>query len=267
MTTDAWQPDRYLAFADHRLRPALDLLARVPTEAPSRVVDLGCGTGTLTRHARARWPGAEIVGLDASPGMLARARAEPGGDTITWQTADIATWTPASDAERPDVILSNAALHWLSDHDTLFPRLIQALAPGGVLAVQMPRNFDRPSHALPKVVAARPPFAATCADLAAAPPPVDPPDVYARRLLGAGVTRFDLWETDYQQILPGGPESIADFTRSTTLLPYLERLPDEARRAAFLEAYRAEVAAAYRALPDGRTLFPFRRLFLTARRD
>jgi len=264
MSTHGWQPEHYLAFADHRLRPALDLLARVPTKAPARVVDLGCGTGTLTRRARARWPRAEIIGVDASQAMLARARAELGSEAITWQAADIADWAPRDESERPDVILSNAALHWLGDHDTLFPRLLEALAPGGVLAVQMPRNGDRPSHALPKVVAARPPFAAACADLIAAPPQVDPPQVYARRLLSAGIESFELWETDYQQILPGGPETIADFTRSTTLLPYLERLADETLKADFLAAYRAEVAAAYDALADGRTLFAFRRLFLVA---
>ena len=267
MTATGWQPESYLAFADHRLRPALDLLARVPLAAPARVVDLGCGTGTLTRHARARWPEARVTGIDASDAMLARARAEPDGAGITWQAADMATWRPASEAERPDLILSNAALHWLGDHDAVFARLLNALTPGGVLAVQMPRNFDRPSHALVKTVAARAPFADACADLVAAPPPVDPPEAYARRLLAAGMAWFDLWETDYQQILPGGPETIADFTRSTTLLPYLERLGgDGPRAAAFLMAYREEVARAYDALPDGRTLFAFRRLFLIAAR-
>ncbi|KAA5605656.1 methyltransferase domain-containing protein [Roseospira marina] len=264
-TPPDWTPSDYLAFADHRLRPALDLLARVPLERPAHVVDLGCGTGTLTRHARTRWPDAAILGVDASPAMLARARAESAPD-IAWAEADIATWTPPREA-RPDVLLSNAALHWLGDHDRLFPRLLSLLAPGGVLAVQMPRNFDRPSHALVKTVAADGPWADRFADLIARPAPVDPPDAYAARLLAAGAADLALWETDYQQILPGGPETIADVTRSTTLRPWLARLEDDpTKRDAFLAAYRARVAAAYTALPDGRTLFPFRRLFLIATR-
>ncbi|MQX35664.1 methyltransferase domain-containing protein [Roseospira navarrensis] len=260
-----WSPADYLAFADHRLRPALDLLARVPVADPGRVVDLGCGTGTLTRYARERWPSAHLTGLDSSPAMLERARAESPAD-ITWAEADIATWVPAADA-RPDVILSNAALHWVGDHDALFPRLLSALAPGGVLAVQMPRNYGRPALALIKATGMNGPWAERVADLVAKPPPVDPPDRYAARLLGAGVTDLELWETDYQQILPGPPETIADFTRSTALRPWLARLEDApALQDGFLAAYRARVAAAYAPLPDGRALYPFRRLFLIARR-
>jgi len=263
----AWSPDNYLAFADLRLRPALDLLARIPLAAPGHIVDLGCGTGTLTRQLAARWPGARVTGLDSSSAMLDRARAEPGADAITWTLDDIATWAPTPD-EAPDLIVSNAALHWVPDHDTLFPRLLAALAPGGVLAVQMPRNHDRPSHTLMAVVATDDgPWAPALADLIAAPSPVDPPDAMARRLLAAGATSIDLWETDYQQRLQGGPDAVAAFTGSTALRPWLERLPDDAAREAFRAAYRKRLRAAYPSLPDGTVLFPFRRQFLVARAD
>jgi trans-aconitate 2-methyltransferase len=266
MGSESWSPDAYLTFADHRLRPALEMLARVPLDAPMCVVDLGCGTGALTRAARARWPTARVIGVDSSVEMLDRARAE-GLDGIDWREADIAAWAPAGDAARPDLILSNAALHWLGDHDRLFPRLLKTLRPGGVLAVQMPRNHDRPSHTLIRAVAAEGPWAGALADLIAAPNPVDPPEAYARRLLAAGAGSLDLWETDYQQRLSGGPEAIADFTGSTALRPWLARLPDDTARAAFVADYRARLRTAYPPLPDGSVLFPFRRLFLVARRS
>ncbi|MBB4267020.1 methyltransferase domain-containing protein [Roseospira visakhapatnamensis] len=260
-----WTPDTYLTFADHRLRPALDLLARIPMDAPRRIVDLGCGTGALTRHLAARWPNAEITGLDTSAEMLSRAQAEDGGKTITWVQGDIATWTP-DDQGSPDLITSNAALHWLDGHDVLFPRLLDALAPGGVLAVQMPRNHDRPSHALIRAVAKEGPWEPLLAALVAAPPPVDPPEVTVRRLLAAGAATVDAWETDYQQILAGGPDAVAAFTDSTALRPWLARLPDATMRDAFRAAYRGRLATAYESLPNGRVLFPFRRQFLVATR-
>src|SRR6266516_3659447 len=136
-----WDPAQYLKFAGPRLRPALDLLQRIDCEAPSRVYDLGAGAGNVTRLIAARWPEARIVGIDGSAEMLAKAAAE--NPEIEWRQADLASWRP----ERPaDVIYSNAALHWLDDHERLFPALFAGLAPGSVLAVQIPRNFGAPSH-------------------------------------------------------------------------------------------------------------------------
>jgi len=139
----AWDPDIYLAFAGPRFRPVLDLLQRITHEAPARIVDLGCGTGNAAPLMRRRWPDARITGVDGSPDMLARAReAHPDA---TWIEADVAEWAPD---EAPDLVFSNAALHWLDDHDRLFPRLLGMLAPGGQLAVQMPRNYHAPGLAL-----------------------------------------------------------------------------------------------------------------------
>ncbi|MGH6942753.1 MAG: methyltransferase domain-containing protein, partial [Geminicoccaceae bacterium] len=136
-----WSPERYLAFADHRTRPAIELLARVALKTPSRVVDLGCGPGNATALLAARWPKAEITGVDSSPEMLGKARAS--GLRATWELADIADWAP----EQPcDLLYTNAALQWLPDHARLVPRLFEQVRPGGALAVQMPRYFDAPSH-------------------------------------------------------------------------------------------------------------------------
>src|SRR6187455_1386434 len=133
-----WNPQRYLEFADLRLRPAVDLLARVPAIAPGTVADLGCGAGNVTRLLAERWPGAAIVGVDSSRPMLDKARvALAGAANLRFEERDLATWMPDAPV---DVVYSNATLHWLDDHAELFPRLMSALAPGGVLAVQIPNN-------------------------------------------------------------------------------------------------------------------------------
>ena len=253
----AWDPAQYLKFADHRLRPALDLLARIGAEAPARVVDLGCGAGNVTAVLAERWPAAEVTGVDPSDTMLARARAEHPG--LRFEVADAAAWTAA----RPvDVLYSNAALHWLGDHDALFPRLLAQVAPGGWLAVQMPRNFGAPSHTAVADAARDGPWASRLLAMLG-PPPVDEPAAYVRRLAPLS-SSLDVWETEYLQILEG-ENPVAEWTKGTWLRPFLDAL-EEPERSGFEAAYRARVAAAYPPGADGRTAFPFRRLFLVARR-
>lgn len=162
-TRPAWDPAQYLRFADERLRPALDLIARIPHPAPRRVVDLGCGAGNALPVLAARFPQAEVTGVDGSAAMLAKA----AGQGLRTEQADIASWSPA---EPVDVIFSNAALHWLGGHATLFPRLLGCLAPGGVLAVQMPAMHDAPFRALQPRVAADGPWAARLRGVASSPP-------------------------------------------------------------------------------------------------
>ena len=140
-TLSRWDPVKYLEFEDLRLRPALDLLARVPLHGPRVVYDLGCGAGNVTRLLAQRWPGAAVTGVDGSADMLAKAAQT--APVIKWVEADLRRWSPPGPV---DLIFSNAALHWLPDHAALFPRLVGHLAPGGVLAVQMPRNHGAPSH-------------------------------------------------------------------------------------------------------------------------
>jgi trans-aconitate 2-methyltransferase len=139
----SWDPDQYLAYGDLRLRPGLDLLARVPAESPDRVVDLGCGPGTLTLALAERWPRAEVAGVDLDETMLADADARDADRRVSWMPGDIATWTAA---HRVDVVYSNAALHWVDDHPRVLQHWLGQLTPGGTLAVQVPDNFDQPSH-------------------------------------------------------------------------------------------------------------------------
>jgi trans-aconitate methyltransferase len=139
----AWDPQQYLKFSGHRLRPAVDLLMRVPDFAVRSVADLGAGAGNVSKLLKERWPDAVVTGVEGSAEMVAAGRK--AAPEIDWLQQDLASWQP----ERTfDLIYSNAALHWLGDHAKLFPALMQKVAAGGVLAVQMPRNFMAPSHVL-----------------------------------------------------------------------------------------------------------------------
>jgi trans-aconitate 2-methyltransferase len=251
-----WQPERYLAFADQRTRAALDLLARVPLADSVRVADLGCGPGNSTALLAERWPGAAIIGVDSSPEMLAEARAS--GVRATWVEADIGAWTP----DRPfDLIFANASLHLLEEHAALLPGLLDRLRAGGVLAVQMPRNFEAPSHVLLRETARTGPWAERLAG--ALERPVAPPEWY-HDLLAPHVATLDIWQTEYLHVLEGA-DPVLSWTRGTVLRPVMQAL-DAAQYAAFETAYTASLRAAYPRRPDGRTLFPFRRLFIVARR-
>lgn len=250
-----WDPAQYLKFAGPRLRPAIDLLARIDVAAPQTVYDVGCGAGNVTRLIAARWPQAHISGVDGSAEMLAKAAAE--SPAITWQQADFATWRPPQPV---DVIYSNAALHWVERHEPVIAALFAALKPGGVLAVQMPRNFSAPSHASMSVAARQGPWRGKLEPLLR-PAPVREPAVY-HDLLAPRAARLDIWETEYLQVLDG-EHAVKEYTKSTWLHPLLEAL-DEPERSGFEAAYTTLVDAAYPRRADGKTLFPFRRLFIIA---
>jgi trans-aconitate 2-methyltransferase len=252
-----WDPAQYLKFAGHRLRPALDLLNRIDLAAPAHVYDLGAGAGNVTRLLRARWSEARITGVDDSAEMLAKAAAE--SPDITWQQADLGTWRPSHPA---DLIYSNAALHWLPDHANLFPKLLDGLAPRGVLAVQIPRNFSAPSHTSISEAALGGPWRAKLEPLLR-PAPVAEPDFYYG-LLAPKAKSIDMWETEYVQALEG-KDPIKEWVKGTWLRPLLDAL-DGQERDDFEAAYSRLVARAYPPRADGRTLFPFRRLFLIAER-
>ena len=250
-----WDPAQYLRFADQRLRPALDLLSRIDVAKPSEVYDLGAGTGNVTRLLKARWPEARVTGVDASPDMLARAAAD--ATDIVWERADLAAWRPARPA---DVIYSNAALHWLGDHARILPALASALAPGGVLAVQMPRNFSAPSHTAIAEAARSGPWRATLEPLLRSTPVAEPSFYFD--VLGNHAAVVDIWETEYLQILDG-EDPVKEWVKGTWLRPLLDAL-EEPARSRFEASYAELVARAYPRRPDGRTLLPFRRLFIVA---
>jgi trans-aconitate 2-methyltransferase len=251
----SWDAGQYLRFANERTRPALDLLARIEIAAPRRVVDLGCGPGNSTALLHERWPDAAVEGLDSSQDMLAAARRDH--PEIMFTEGDIAGWSPV---EPYDVVFSNAALQWVGNHAALLPRLIAAVGPGGVLAVQMPRNHDFATHALMRQVAAEEPW---CDRLANArdPSPVRPPEFYYD-CLAPLCRRVVLWETNYIQIMDG-IEAIIAWLRGTGLGPFLGRL-DAGEQQQFLERYKGLLADAFPPRTDGRILLPYPRLFFIA---
>jgi trans-aconitate 2-methyltransferase len=248
-----WSPQQYLKFSQPRLRPAMDLLARIPSAEPAVVYDLGCGAGNVTAALVDRWPRARITGVDASTAMLAQAaRALP---QVQWVHHGLADWQPPRPA---DVIYSNAALHWLPDHRRLFPALLAMLSPGGVLAVQMPRNFSAPSHTLIEAAARAGPWLAKLQPLLGAAPVGEPQFYYS--LLAPLAASLDIWESEYLQLL-SGEDPVKEWTKGTWLMQFLDRL-DPTERVDFEADYALRLRAAYPRLPDGSTLFPFRRLFI-----
>jgi trans-aconitate 2-methyltransferase len=253
----SWHPERYLAFDDHRTRPAADLLARVPLRAPERVVDLGCGPGNSTALLAERWPEADLTGIDSAPSMLAKARERD--IAAHWVEADIASWQPDAPV---DLLFSNAALQWLPDHQTLLPRLLGCLRPGGVLAVQMPRNFQAASHVTLRELAAEEPWAERLEGKLLADPVAAPHWYYD--LLAPSCAALDISQIEYLQALEG-ENPVLHWTESTALRPVLQTL-DEAESAVFKDAYGSRLREAYPVRPDGRTLYPFKRLFIVAQR-
>ncbi|MCP4223975.1 MAG: methyltransferase domain-containing protein [Actinomycetia bacterium] len=249
----AWDPAQYLQFADHRTRPGLELLARLPNNDPKRIVDLGSGTGHLTALLAERWPEAEVVGVDSSSEMQARARAEH--PSLVWQQDNISTW--ASD-EPIDLIFSNAALHWLEDHQALLTHLRSQLAPGGVLAVQMPDNWAAPTHQIPAEILDD----GTWSDdvrQSLMRDRLSEVGAYRRWLEPATV---DLWRTTYYQALDG-PDPVWNWVIGSVLSPVLAAL-DGADRNRFVEQAKGRYRQAYPADAEGITILPFSRLFIIA---
>jgi trans-aconitate 2-methyltransferase len=252
-----WDPDRYLTFADERGRPFVELVARVGASAPAEVVDLGCGPGNLTGLLAERWPEAHVVGLDSSPEMIAEARSL--GQRVDYAVADLREWRPTAPV---DVLVSNATLQWVPGHLELLPSLVEAVAPGGWLAFQVPGNFDEPSHTIRAELAAEPPYAAWTADVAV--PASHDPAVYYDALSAAGCA-VEVWETTYTHVLRG-PDPVFTWVSGTGARPTLQALPAQ-HRPAFEAEFERRLAVAYPVRADGSVLLPFRRVFAVAHRE
>jgi len=251
----AWDPKVYLDFEDERTRPAVELLARVAHKNPGHVIDLGCGPGNSTALLARRWPRAKLEGLDASEPMLDQARRS--GIQATWHSGDIPSWSPTL---RYDVIFANAALHWLSDQDELMRRLMSYLAPGGVLAFQVPVNFNEPSHKLMRDVAAERPWAAKLANVRNIV--LGSAEGYYE-MLEPLAAHLDIWQTTYLQVL-SGEDAVLRWVSGTGLRPFVNAL-EGAEREAYIAEYKKRLDRAYPMRASGKTLFPFQRLFVVAR--
>ncbi len=250
-----WDPRQYLDFERERLRPAIDLMARVPLARPGTILDLGCGAGNVTRMLADRWPEAAVTGVDSSAEMLARARSAM--PAAAWVEADLRSWKPPASA---DLVFSNAALHWLEDHASLFPRIAGWVKPGGCLAVQMPASFDHPSHQAVQEIRRSDPWRDRFQGLRVAAGVHSLAEYHG--WLAPLAKDVDLWETTYLHLLEG-EDPVLEWFKGSLLVPYLDALPGE-HHGALLEAYRQRVSAAYPKDSRGRTPMPFRRLFLVA---
>ncbi len=252
----AWDPKIYLDFEDERTRPAVELLARVPHKSPAHVIDLGCGPGNSTALLARRWPKAKLEGLDSSEAMLDQARRS--GTQATWHSGDIPSWSPTL---RYDVIFANAALHWLDGQDALLARLMGYLSPGGVLAFQVPANFNEPSHKLMRDVAADGPWAAKLKGVRNI---VLGSEQGYYGMLEPRASYLDIWQTTYLQVLDG-EDPVLRWVSGTGLRPFVQALEGEERED-FTREYKKRLNAAYPMRKSGKTLFPFQRLFVVARR-
>jgi trans-aconitate 2-methyltransferase len=259
----AWDANLYLKFADHRVRPAIDLMNRLDPANGTRpghvIYDLGCGAGNISSILAERFPEAEIVGIDSSDEMLAKARSQVIAKRVTFAKGDLAHFKPD---RPPGILYSNAAYQWLEGHIDMFPGLMKLLPPGGQLAIQMPRNHEAPSHALMRETIAAGPWRERLTKVRSISPVSDPARYYD--VLKPLCSDLEIWETIYQQPL-AGKDPVAQYTSSTGLRPYLGAL-QEPERSAFYQTYARLVGEAYPTRADGITLFPFRRLFIVARR-
>jgi trans-aconitate 2-methyltransferase len=253
-----WQPALYRRFEDERTRPAQELLARVALERATHVVDLGCGPGNSTELLVERFAGATVVGTDTSEAMLESARQRL--PQCQFELSDVSTWQAQ---EAPDLIFSNAMLQWVPGHTQLFPRLFSALAPGGVLAVQMPDNLNEPTHRLMREVASDGPWASELVAAMRARALIAPAEGYYD-LLAPEAATLDIWRTTYQHPM-GSPADIVAWVKATGLRPFIDPLSDTLR-AAFLVEYERRIAEAYPARADGKRLLAFPRLFIVAKR-
>jgi trans-aconitate 2-methyltransferase len=252
-----WNPDLYLRFEAYRTRPAADLLSRVNLEKVNRVVDLGCGPGNSTALLAERWPAAAITGVDRSAAMIQRARETY--PKLNWIQADLAGWRPP---DGQDLIFANASLQWVPDHADVLEGFCSCLRPGGMLAFQVPSIHRQPAAAVYHELIATPPWCAL-------PRPgerltVELPPFY-HEVLTTYCRRVEIWETIYHHLLENHEEMVLWY-RSTGLRPFLDGLPDDAARSAFLSELAGRYRAQFPTLADGRVLFPFRRLFVLATR-
>ena len=249
----SWSASQYTKFEDERNRPIRDLLARIPTSLVVNAAEIGCGPGNSTELLQARFPDAVITAMDSSADMIEAARKRLPG--IQFEIDDIAAWL---DPGPFDVILANAALQWIPDHESLLPELVARLAPGGSLAVQVPDNLDEPAHCIMREIASDEPWAAKLAHASSARAARRGAEWYYRLLHGCGVS-VDIGQTTYYHLLSGGPSCNHRVVQRNRSSSHFLSLSTTMRLSRYLLLrYEASVAQAYPALHStGRFCSPF----------
>jgi trans-aconitate 2-methyltransferase len=244
-----WSPAQYLKFAAERTRPCRDLASRIQVADVRRIIDLGSGPGNSTEVLASLWPNAEVTALDNSREMVEAGRQK--FPNYRWISADLVQWA-TSEAGHYDIVFSNAALQWIPDHATVCRYLLERVAPGGALAIQMPSDVDAPANKLMRDLAVMPARSWYTHDI-----------FFYYDLLSAHTSSLDFWETTYIHILESA-EDIVEWYKGTGLRPFLDALDSEAERERFVLDYLKGIRTAYPPRPDGHVLLPFRRIFLIA---
>jgi len=248
------------------MRPCRELVARIELPSVRRVIDVGCGPGNSAEVLAARWPDAEIVGLDNSNEMIDTARREQ--PARRWVNREIADWAsgakPNEKYEKFDVVFSNAALQWLPDHVALYPKLLDRTPPGGAFAAQIPANFGAPAHEIMRDIGKLPAWrhrfpAESLREWHAHDA------AFYYDVLAPHSSRVDIWETEYLHVMPDA-ESLVEFYKGSGMRPFLDLLATDAERMQFTREYLERIRIAYPRRPDGRVLFPMLRLFVIAYR-
>ena len=256
-----WSAQQYLAFEGERTRPVRDLLAAVPAVAARSVLDIGCGPGNSTEVLLARFPAARVSGIDSASDMISAARRRL--PAVCFETADIRSWIEASPPASESVILANAVLQWLPDHEALFPALASKLEAGGCLAVQMPDNLGEPAQIAMREIAAAGPWRDRLAKLGEARTAIQPADWYYR-LLRKHCSRVEVWRTTYFHPLAGSA-AIVEWFKGSGLRPFLDALSSD-EQPDYLARYLTRIERCYPRSEDGTVLLPFPRLFIVATR-
>jgi trans-aconitate 2-methyltransferase len=249
-----WDPERYEQFKQERFAPFDDLARMVRVRNGLRVIDLGCGTGELTARLAGMLPDSDVLGIDSSAEMLSRceAFARPG---LRFEQRDI------EDIEGEwDLIFSNAALQWVQDHGTFFPKLFDRLRPAGQLVVQMPSNYMHPTHRLIDDLAQEEPFRTGLGGYRRSWS-TRTIEEYAELLYDAGATDINVFEKIYPHVLPDA-DALADWTSGTALVPFMERMP-AGMRDLFMSEYRAHLRAQF---PETPVFYGFKRILFSAMR-
>jgi len=255
-----WDPKQYHKFQAERSAPFFDLLALVEVRPNLRVVDLGCGTGELTRQLAETLPDSNVTGIDASSQMLDKAKSfttDPSTSlrmSLHFEQGDQAQLTGEW-----DLIFSNAALHWSGNHSELIPALFQRLAPGGQIAVQIPSNHNHISHQVYRETAAEEPFQSILNGFQRYAPVLSI-DEYARLFFQCGAEKIVVFEKIYPHILEDS-DAVVEWISGTALVPYFERLGEHKEK--FVDAIREKLRAA---IPETPVFYPFRRILFSARK-
>lgn len=247
-----WDPEQYHKFREERFAPFEDLFALIRIHNGMSVVDLGCGTGELSRRLADRLPGAAVIGIDSSVSMLEKARQLESPD-LGFSSGSLETVTG-----QWDLVFSHAAIHWVDDHHHLVPHLLSLVRPGGQLVVQTPANHNHPAHLAIIETVREEPFKSALNSWYRISPVLEI-DTYADILHRSGGKEITVFEKVYPALMPDS-DAVAEWTSGTTLIPYFERLPKELH-AQFLCRYRQKLRLLW---PTDPVYYTFRRILMTA---